>query len=72
VKGDVKVVGEKVIVENFSYNNGAPDAFFYIGTSGCPSGSGTLLQYPAGAADRPLGDGLSKAPLTSLQIPYTF
>ena len=43
VEGEVKVEGDKIVVENFSYDGTAPDAFFYVGTSGCPSGSGTLL-----------------------------
>jgi len=55
VKGDVSIEGQKVIVDNFSYTGKAPDAFFYVGTSGCPSGQGTLIQYPAGDGDRPLG-----------------
>jgi len=55
VKGDVTVDGNKIIVDNFSYTGKAPDAFFYVGTSGCPSGAGTLIQYPPGDGDRPLG-----------------
>ena len=43
VEGDVKIEGETIVVENFSYDGTAPAAFFYVGTSGCPSGSGTLL-----------------------------
>jgi len=55
VKGDVTIEGQKIIVDNFSYLGSAPDAFFYVGTSGCPSGEGTLIQYPAGEGDRQLG-----------------
>jgi len=55
VKGDVTIEGGKIIVDNFSYTGEAPDAFFYVGTSGCPSGAGTLIQYPAGDGDRQLG-----------------
>jgi len=55
VKGDVTIEGQKIIVDNFSYIGTAPDAFFYVGTSGCPSGKGTLIQYPSGDGDRPLG-----------------
>ena len=44
VKGNVKVEGHTIVVENFSYDGTAPDAFFYVGTSGsCPSGTGTRL-----------------------------
>ena len=43
VEGEVRIEGDKIVVENFSYDGTAPDAFFYVGTSGCPSGSGTLL-----------------------------
>ena len=50
VEGEVKVEGDKIVVENFSYDGTAPDAFFYVGTSGCPSGAGTRL-----GGDKPLG-----------------
>ena len=44
VEGNVKVEGHTIVVENFSYDGTAPDAFFYVGTSGsCPSGAGTRL-----------------------------
>ena len=43
VEGDVKIEGHTIVVENFSYDGTAPDAFFYVGTSGCPSGAGTRL-----------------------------
>ena len=49
VEGDVKIEGHTIVVENFSYDGTAPAAFFYVGTSGCPSGSGTRL------GDEPLG-----------------
>lgn len=55
VKGDVSIVGQKIIIDNFSYTGKAPDAFFYVGTTGCPSEAGKLIQYPAGQNDRPLG-----------------
>eukprot|EP00092_Neocalanus_flemingeri_P068427 GFUD01083634.1.p1 GENE.GFUD01083634.1~~GFUD01083634.1.p1 ORF type:complete len:195 (-),score=46.96 GFUD01083634.1:27-611(-) len=57
VGGDVSIKGEKVVIKNFSYTGGAPDAFFYVGTSGSPADAGTIgtyVQYPAGQ-DRPLG-----------------
>ena len=40
-----------------SYSGAAPDAFFYIGTSGSPADAGTSgipVQFPAGD-DSPLG-----------------
>ena len=43
VEGEVRIEGDKIVVEDFSYDGTAPDAFFYVVTSGCPSGSGTLL-----------------------------
>ena len=43
VEGEVKIEGHTIVVENFSYDGTAPDAFFYVGTSGCPSGAGTRL-----------------------------
>ena len=48
VEGDVKIEGDTIVVENFSYDGTAPAAFFYVGTSGCPSGAGTQL------GDKPL------------------
>merc|ERR1712241_1603864 len=36
-------------IENFNYNGKGPDAFFYVGESGSPSGSGTLVPYPEGS-----------------------
>ena len=44
VEGDVKIEGDTIVVENFSYDGTAPDAFFYVGTGGCPSGSRTRLE----------------------------
>ena len=49
VEGDVKIEGHTIVVENFSYDGDAPAAFFFVGTSGCPSGAGTQL------GDEPLG-----------------
>ena len=43
VEGEVRIEGDKIVVENFSYDGTAPDAFFWVGTSGCPSASGTRL-----------------------------
>ena len=43
VEGEVRIEGDKIVVENFSYDGAAPDAFFWVGTSGCPSASGTRL-----------------------------
>ena len=44
----------KIKSNNFSYNGGAPDAYFYIGTDGNPNKSGTRLQFPPGS-DSTLG-----------------
>ena len=30
VEGEVKIEGHTIVVENFSYNGTAPDAFFYV------------------------------------------
>lgn len=57
VGGDVSIKDEKVVIKNFSYSGAAPDAFFYIGTSGSPADAGTIgihVQYPTGQ-DKPLG-----------------
>ena len=43
VEGEVKIEGHTIVVENFSYDRTWPDTFFYVGTSGCPSGAGTRL-----------------------------
>jgi len=43
VEGDVKIEGDTIVVENFSFDGTAPAAFFYVGTSGCPSGAGIQL-----------------------------
>ena len=50
VEGEVKIEGHTIVVENIRYDGTAPDAFFYVGTSGCPSGAGTRL-----GGDKPLG-----------------
>ena len=52
VEGDVKFEGNSLVVDNFSYDGEAPDAFFYVGTQGCPSGLGTLLGELLGAQSR--------------------
>ena len=44
VEGEVKIEGHTIVVENFSYDRTWPDAFIYVGTSGCPSGSRTRLE----------------------------
>ena len=44
VEGEVKIEGHTIVVENIRYDGTAPDAFFYVGTSGCPSGSRTRLE----------------------------
>ncbi|XP_023331994.1 uncharacterized protein LOC111704088 [Eurytemora carolleeae] len=54
VNGDVTVQNGKIIITGFSYTGKAPDAFFYVGTTGSPSESGTRVQYPPGS-DAPLG-----------------
>ena len=43
VEGEVKIEGHTIVVENFSYDRTWPDAFIYVGTSGCPSGAGTRI-----------------------------
>jgi len=48
VKGRVTLQNGKVIIEDFSYDGKAPDAFFYVGTSGVPSGKGHRILYPEG------------------------
>ena len=60
VGGNITIEGQKIIVDNFGYTGKTvslkyPDAFFYVGRSGCPSGNGTRIQYPPGHGDRPLG-----------------
>ena len=48
VEGDVKIEGDTIVVENFSYDGNAPAAYFIVGTSGCPSEAGIQLE------DKPL------------------
>ena len=50
VAGTVYIVDEDTLkIEDFNYNGKGPDAFFYVGESGSPSGSGTLVPYPKGS-----------------------
>ena len=50
VSGTVYIVDEDTLkIKDFNYNGKGPDAFFYVGESGSPSGSGTLVPYPEGS-----------------------
>ena len=50
VSGTVYIVDEKTLkIEDFNYNGKGPDAFFYVGESGSPSGEGTMVPYPEGS-----------------------
>ena len=50
VSGTVYVVDEDTLkIEDFNYNGKGPDAFFYVGESGGPSGAGTMVPYPEGS-----------------------
>ncbi|QQP51414.1 DOMON domain-containing protein CG14681 [Caligus rogercresseyi] len=47
VKGTISVYNAStIIVENFEYDGGAPDAFFMVGDTDKPTDGGTLLPYP--------------------------
>jgi len=54
VNGRVILLNGKIVIEGFSYTGAAPDAFFYVGTSGIPSGEGHKISYPEGSGS-PLG-----------------
>ena len=50
VSGTVYVIDEDTLkIEDFNYNGKGPDAFFYVGESGGPSGAGTMVPYPEGS-----------------------
>merc|ERR1712154_4543 len=50
VSGRLYVVDEYTLkIEDFNYNGKGPDAFFYVGESGGPSGAGTMVPYPEGS-----------------------
>ena len=50
VAGTVYIMDENTLkIEDFTYDGKGPDAFFYVGESGSPSGSGTIVPYPEGS-----------------------
>ena len=52
IAGTVYAIDEKTLrIEGFRYDGTGPDAWFYVGTQGGPSGSGTRIPYPS--ADSP-------------------
>ena len=47
IGGIVYVVDEKtLLIKGFTYDGAGPDAFFWVGTQGSPSGIGNILPYP--------------------------
>ena len=68
VEGEVKIEGHTIVVENFSYNGTAPDAFFYVGTGGCPSGSRTLQLGRHSRQRNPVRGSSWSCPTTSEQV----
>ena len=47
IGGTVYAVDEKtLLIKGFAYDGAGPDAFFWAGTQGSPSGIGTILPYP--------------------------
>ena len=51
VSGTVYIVDENTLkIEDFNYDGKGPDAFFYVGESGGPSGEGTRVPYPEGSS----------------------
>ena len=47
IGGTVYGVDEKtLLIKGFTYDGLGPDAFFWAGTQGSPSGKGTILPYP--------------------------
>merc|ERR1711997_586808 len=47
IGGTVYAVDEKtLLIKGFTYDGAGPDAFFWAGTEGTPSGVGTILPYP--------------------------
>ncbi len=49
VRGTVFAKDERtLVIKDFHYDGTGPDAFFYVGKSGSPSGAGKLVRYPPG------------------------
>merc|ERR1712141_819780 len=47
IGGTVYAIDEKtLLIKGFTYDGAGPDAFFWSGTQGSPSGVGTILPYP--------------------------
>ena len=47
IGGVVYIVDEKtLLIKGFTYDGAGPDAFFWAGTQGSPSGIGNILPYP--------------------------
>ena len=47
IGGTVYAVDKKtLLIKGFTYDGAGPDAFFWAGTQGSPSGIGTILPYP--------------------------
>ena len=47
IGGTVYAIDEKtLLIKGFTYDGAGPDAFFWAGTQGLPSGIGTILPYP--------------------------
>ena len=50
VASTVFIIDENTLkIEDFTYDGKGPDAFFYVGESGSPSGAGTMVPYPEGS-----------------------
>jgi len=51
-KGDVYAVDSRTLfIKDFSYDGTGPDAYFYAGSSGSPSGKGFLIPNEKGSED---------------------
>jgi hypothetical protein len=47
IGGSVYLIDAKtLLIKGFTYDGAGPDAFFWAGTQGSPSGVGTILPYP--------------------------
>merc|ERR1712110_10793 len=47
IGGSVYLIDSKtLLIKGFTYDGAGPDAFFWAGTQGSPSGVGTILPYP--------------------------
>lgn len=47
IRGDVYVIDESTLfLKNFSYDGGAPTAYFWVGSSNVPSPEGIPVPYP--------------------------